>query len=129
MVGLDTVIEELNTGVIEFEYPKNQGCTTEGEVVILLKKLAKYDDADEKGLLVRLPCKVGDTVFEANKSRMIVSEYEIQEIIINEYGVSFFRWTLLDGIYSHLGGFPVECLGKTVFFTREEAENALSQQN
>ena len=27
-------------------------------------KLAEYEDAEEQGLLLRLPCKIGDTVYE-----------------------------------------------------------------
>lgn len=30
----------------------------------MIKKLAEYEDLEEQGLLVRLPCKVGDTVWE-----------------------------------------------------------------
>jgi hypothetical protein len=33
----------------------------------IYKKLAAYEDAEEQGLLVRLPCKVGDTVYEAER--------------------------------------------------------------
>ena len=28
-----------------------------------LKKLKEYEDAEEQGLLLRLPCKVGDTIY------------------------------------------------------------------
>jgi hypothetical protein len=106
-----------------------------------VKQLGKYEDsclsseqvqeftnAKTEGRLVVLPCKVGDTVYEPRRGRGIISEYEITEIIINRYGVSFFRWNLKEGIYSHLTGFPVECLGKTVFLTREAAEKALKKR-
>jgi hypothetical protein len=89
----------------------------------LAEDILNWITPDEKVLV--LPCKVGDVVYEPRKDRGIISEYEITEIIINKYGVSFFRWNLKEGIYSHLGGFPVECLGKTVFLTREAAEKAL----
>lgn len=46
MVDLQTVIEELNTGKIEFDYKDDDCCTTEGEVVILLKRLAELETAD-----------------------------------------------------------------------------------
>lgn len=29
----------------------------------VMKRLAEYEDAEEQGLLLRLPCKVGDTVY------------------------------------------------------------------
>lgn len=43
MVSLKTAIEELNNGVVEFAYPKDGGCTTEGEVVIYLKRLEEFE--------------------------------------------------------------------------------------
>lgn len=46
MVDLQTVIDEINTGKIEFDYKDDDCCTTEGEVVILLKRLAELEKAD-----------------------------------------------------------------------------------
>ena len=46
MVGIQTAIDELNTGKIKFDYIDADCCTTEGEVVILLKELAKLENAD-----------------------------------------------------------------------------------
>lgn len=46
MVDLQTAIDELNTGKIEFDYKDDDCCTTEGEVVILLKRLADLEKAD-----------------------------------------------------------------------------------
>lgn len=36
--------------------------TLEGQC-LAIKKLADYEDAEEQGLLLRLPCKVGSTVY------------------------------------------------------------------
>ena len=46
MVDLQTAIDEINTGKIEFDYTDEDCCTTEGEVVILLKRLAELEKAD-----------------------------------------------------------------------------------
>lgn len=32
-----------------------------------MEKLAAYEDAEEQGLLLRLPCKVGDTVYSLDR--------------------------------------------------------------
>ena len=32
-----------------------------------MEKLAAYEDAEEQGLLLRLPCKIGDTLYRVNK--------------------------------------------------------------
>jgi len=44
MISLEQAITELNTGIIEFEHSKEVGCLTEGEVVILLKRLKEFEE-------------------------------------------------------------------------------------
>ena len=43
MVDIKTAIYELNAGKIVFDYKDDDCCTTEGEVVILLKRLVELD--------------------------------------------------------------------------------------
>ena len=38
------------------------------------KKLAEYEDLEEKGLLLRLPCKVGDKVYEPRPDRGFIMQ-------------------------------------------------------
>lgn len=93
---------------------------------LIAKKLAKYEDAEEHELLVMLPCKVGDTVYNIIPSRKIISTLKVKVVLVyeNEY---FFEWELIDGIYDNLRGFGDWEIGKTVFLTRREAEAALSE--
>lgn len=74
------------------------------------EKLAAYEDAEANGLLVRLPCKIGDKVYRI--------EYIWDDSNPGGYvvGVAEKMFHLL-----LLGEF-----GKTVFRTREEAEVALA---
>lgn len=90
------------------------------------KKLAEYEQLEEHGLLVRLPCKVGDTVYVP--TRNFVSELRITLVSVdtNEMAM-YFSWLLNSGIYPNLDGFPGYELGKTVFLTREEAEKELEE--
>ena len=44
MVALETAIQEINTGKIEFEYKSDDCCTTAGEVVIYLEKLQRKEN-------------------------------------------------------------------------------------
>lgn len=50
-----------------------------------LKKLQEYEDAEEKGLLKNIPCKVRDTVFclLLNNGNPKYYECEIEQIIIH----------------------------------------------
>ena len=38
---------------------------------MILEKLAKYEDLEEQGRLVKLPCKVGDTVYHVVQGRIV----------------------------------------------------------
>ena len=99
------------------------------ETRIVLKKLCDYEDLEEHGLLVRLPCKVGDTVYVP--TRNFISELRITMASINSRGKLYFSWVLDDdrGIYPNLDGFSGYELGKTVFLTREEAVKKLEEMN
>lgn len=89
-------------------------------------KLATYEDLEEQGLLVRLPCKVGDTVYVP--TRNFVSELRITLVSIDTNDMAmYFSWLLNSGIYPNLDGFSGYELGKTVFLTREEAEKKLEE--
>ena len=88
------------------------------------EKLATYEDLEEQGLLVRLPCKVGDTVYVP--TRNFVSELRITMVSVNMHE-AYFSWMLNSGIYPNLDGFHGYELGKTVFLTRKEAEKKLEE--
>lgn len=90
------------------------------------EKLAEYEDLEEQGLLVRLPCNVGDTVYVP--TRNFISELRITLVSINTNDMAmYFSWLLNSGIYPNLDGFSGYELGKTVFLTREEAEKKLEE--
>ena len=90
----------------------------------LLQELKTYEDLEEQGLLVRLPCKVGDTVYVP--TRNFVSELRITMVSVNMHE-AYFSWMLNSGIYPNLDGFSKSKLGKSVFLTREEAEKKLEE--
>lgn len=105
-------------------HPNEIGTTN---MVGALAKLADWEDAEDKGLLLKPKCKPGDYVYEANFERNIVSEYEVSSI---RYGINnTFRyiWVLRKGIYSNLDSFRDDDIGKTVFLTKAEAEQKLRE--
>ena len=50
---------------------------------LLLEKLGKYEDLEEQGLLLRLPCKVGDIVY-VDSAILPIADTECYEDIDNE---------------------------------------------
>lgn len=71
-----------------------------------IDKLAEYEDMEEQGRLAILPCKIGTPIF------IIGSKYRNGKID-KWVNTGKFRWS------------DIEKLGKTIFLTREEAEEAL----
>lgn len=78
-------------------------------------KLAEYEDLEEQGKLLKLPCALGDTVYATFGGK--VSEQIVRGILFRENKI----WAQ-DGNGSILGEF-----GEDVFFTWEEAEAALKE--
>ena len=101
--------------------------TTQGEkIATILKKLADYEDLEEQGRLIKLPCKVGDTVYGINTDRNIVSALKIISVKIYSYAI-YFDYQLIDGIYKNIVSFADADIGKTVFLTKAEAEAKLKE--
>lgn len=82
----------------------------------ILTKLAVYEDLEEQGLLVRLPCPIGTTVWD-------IYGMGIRKNVVSgiEYGKDG-RWFLWANEDEWLGELNV-----VVFLTREEAENKLEE--
>ena len=85
-----------------------------------IDKLARYEDAEEQGRLIVLPCKLWDTLYDAYTGDIrhhYVTEFSTRgkdvDIQVNDYYA-------VVGCYCHASD-----IGKTVFLSREEAEKAL----
>lgn len=77
-------------------------------------KLCAYEDAEENGLLVRLPCKLGDTVYHIVTHSVDITGYRMEWKLETTVEPTAFRIWMVDAI------------GKTIFLQREEAEGALA---
>lgn len=92
-------------------------------------KWQEYKDLEEQGLLVKLPCKIGDTVYRVNAGAkqpiILMTVSEIHFLCYkNERTVRF------DAIGKEDMGescYRLEDIGKIVFLTREEAEKKLEE--
>lgn len=100
-----------------------ENCETIADVI---DKLADYEDLEEQCRLIKLPCKVGDTVYGINTDRNIVSALKIISVKIYSYAI-YFDYQLIDGIYKNIVSFADADIGKTVFLTKSEAEVKLKE--
>lgn len=113
--------KEKNTIVIPNSFISSADCAEKYEQVAKwLEELKSYKEAEEQGLLVRLPYN-NDTLYSVNYSNKTIAENTIIEIAINDHSK---RFSCLDDnlrerkFYDYM-------IGENVFLTREEAEKKL----
>ena len=92
-------------------------------------KLKWYEDAEEQGLLLRLPCNVGDTVYHYRKLLDEILRYHVEQITIDYDTDSLKGYVTYNCICEddsdHDIDFTDDDIGKTIFLTEEDAEQAL----
>jgi len=90
------------------------------------ERLWEYENAEEQGLLLRLPCKIGSTLYQPISNR--INEYKAIglcfDITRNEF---MYEVAYQIGLEWHKTTCDFDCINKTVFLTKEEAEQALKQ--
>lgn len=98
----------------------------------MIDKLAEYEDLEEQGRLIKLPCKVGDTVYvngvlgcgEAERYRVIRVDYHST---LGTGRNEFYIEALLCADPDSSIAFYDKQFGKTVFLTKAEAEAKLKE--
>ena len=118
--SLDEVIERLQYKADNIKAKLEPSYFTE-----CVDYLKECKTAEEQGLLLRLPCKVGDTVWFVGNE--FVNDYEIRRYIADESGIDCIRVAKdIDG-KEYWNSFNIDDFGKTVFLTKEEAEQKLAE--
>ena len=123
--SLDSIDDDIKANCIK--------CAEEHEQLAKwLEELKFYKEAEEQGLLVKLPCKVGDIVWDNDFG--YPESYEIKAFSYG-YCDSYVEPDIEDQVIfyyenysgSITGAFPMSEIGKTVFLTNEEAEKKLEE--
>jgi len=86
-----------------------------------MKKLAEYEDLEEQGLLLRIPCKAGDNVYCTFDDE--ISKREVAYFTIGSFMTQITLICELSTTFCSLKEF-----GKNIFLTREEAKKALEKR-
>lgn len=111
-------MERLTYKTIKGEAMGNSSVADIGDI---LGKLAEYEDLEEQGLLLRLPCKVGTSVYMVSqdcggdKLDCMRGDCEGCPCLYSFVEENKFEAYMLEDI------------GKTVFLTKEEAEQKLKE--
>lgn len=88
---------------------------------LLIEKLGEYEDLEEQGRLIKLPCKVGDTVYNTtwwdDVQQKVVVKGKTYYRTVHKRKVSKSTFDCSD----------IKEFGKTVFLTKSEAEAKLEE--
>ena len=91
-------------------------------------KLGEYEDLEEQGKLLKLPCAVGDMVYAFNMAKVI----ELKVIKISWFtmdGKNVINVECLNTDCDCFRNFVKDEFGKHVFLTKESAEAALKEMS
>ena len=125
---MERLVEKLDNGMILL---RNDDASTYNAA---MKRLYEYEDLDEKGLLLRLPCKVGDTVYkipsQTNYKLNILNGYSennrVYEQKVNKielFGNGSYVLVTCDG----MDGVVSDFFNETWFLTRKQADKKLKE--
>ena len=122
---MERLTERLENGVINVKYASQHETAIHRLVTIEdilgdeydLDRLRELAEADREGRCVVLPCKFGDTVYSIRHERVPDDDYRMSfhiemRIVSQKFGL-----------------IHADCIGKSVFLTRAEAEAALAKLN
>lgn len=94
----------------------------------IAERLANMEQAEEQGMLLRLPCKVGDTIYEVSYENR---KYIIREHIVNQFVYTSYRNPRIEIYCEGENGFLSSSitgqLDDGLFLNREEAEAKLAE--
>lgn len=100
------------------------------------ERIKGYEELEEKGLLLKLPCKVGDRIYRIDTDEKIenreIEIYDIDNIVICSDGEILLKYDAYDGVICYLENITTDkpyldyyrC-----FLTKEEADKALQKMN
>lgn len=111
IIGVDSEALQCNLCFKEFN-----------KVTSALNRLAKYEDLEEQGKLLKLPCKVGDRVYVKTQSGNL-AEAEVRDF--SYFLTCGFCAVVTSGVFDkqHI---PFSEFGKTIFTSKCEAEGRKS---
>ena len=97
------------------------------------EQLKEYQQLEEQGRLVKLPCEVGDMLYYPEKLFDIVVPVRLNEIIISFLGIDTYSYQYNCCSFDECGDvyeeydFDTNDFGKSIFLTKAEAEAKLEE--
>lgn len=120
---MERLTQTSNSGGVAFTFDLDITCqpSEARKILNLATKLKEYEDLEEQGRLLKLPCKIGTEVYN------ITWWDDVQEKVAVK-GKTYYRTVhkhkVTKSAFSH---FDINNFGKTVFLTKAEAEAKLKE--
>ena len=124
---MERLIEELYTFKGKVEDCEND------YFISVQEKLREYEYLEEQGLLLKLPCKVGDTLYYPSGYFNIVIPIRLNEIVMSFVGLDTCSFQYNCCSFDECGDvyeeyeFGLNDFNKAVFLTQAEAEKKLKE--
>lgn len=128
---MERLTRRSSNGTGVYATPSGEPVEWENNRHNVLQKLADYEDLEEQGRLIRLSCKVGDTVWQI----MVVGvqgkniQYGIFKAVVTkisvDYQMNFLLSTITEDEERYRNEVTSTAIGETAFFTKAEAEAKL----
>ena len=116
---MERLTYESNNGYICFIIDGEKVTINDVDILKVAQKLKEYEDLEEKGLLLKLPCKVGDRLYRIDFLGFIISD-TVHSIHILQ-NTAYLEMNYWDKDIS------LSEVGKTIFLTQAEAEQKLKE--
>lgn len=98
------------------------------DYVSAAEKLAEYEELEEQGRLIKLPCKIGDTIYEIHYTNR---QYVIHSHVVSKFVIMPYRFPRVEIYFENENGFSTSDflgqLNEDLFLTRTEAEAKLAE--
>lgn len=126
---MERLTQTSDKGGVAFTFDLDVTCQPSEmkKILKIAEKLKEYEDLEEQGLLLRLPCKVGDTVYYISEG--FIEPCTVETIFISDYTDKDGNCSYMAEIHYDREDCPYVSteiyftdIGKTVFLTRAEVE-------
>lgn len=132
---MERLTRTSNSGEAAFTFDLYINClpSEAKKILNVATKLKEYEDLEEQGRLIKLPCKVGDTVWDNDYGRPCAytitafSFGECEEYICEPVTTKEAVFYYANSSGSITGSFAESEIGKSVFLNKYEAEEKLKE--
>lgn len=121
-------VHEYHADIFENGNPMRDACLKSSkdckQLAEWLMQLKEYQSLEEQGRLIKLPCKVGDTVYKVNKASKKVSQHKVIKFEIDKTDATAYTMQI---IFENYDFCFFHHFGETIFLTKSEAEAKLKE--